>query len=102
MAKIRTNPHKKATDNNSLSCMQLNLQHSKTATDNLNLFMKEAHVDIALIQEPYVYQNQAKGISRKYRIFSSGQGKKRATIVVNSKSIDVLPIHQMSEEDSRG
>ena len=101
MANTRTYPHEKTIDNNSLSCMQLNL-HSKTATDNLNLFMKEAHVDIALIQEPYVYQNQAKGIFRKYRIFSSGQGKKRATIVVNSKSIDVLPIHQMSEEDSRG
>ena len=99
MANIRTNPHKKATDNNSLSFMQLNLQHSKTATDNLNLFMKEAHVDIALIQEPYVYQNQVKGISRKNRIFSSGQGKKRAAIVVNNTGTDVILIHQMSEED---
>jgi hypothetical protein len=79
--------------------MQLNLQRSKPATDNLNLLMKEAHMDIALIQEPYVYQNQVTGISRKYRIFSSGQGKKRAYIVVTNKSTDALLIHQMSEED---
>jgi hypothetical protein len=61
--------------------------------------MKEAHMDIALIQEPYVYQNQVTEISRKYRIFSSGHGKKRAAIVVTKKSIDALLIHQMSEED---
>jgi hypothetical protein len=79
--------------------MQLNLQHSKPATDNLNLLMKEAHMDIALNQEPYVYQNQVTGISWKYRLFSSGHGKKRAAIVVTNKSIDALLIHQMSEED---
>jgi len=58
-------------------------------------------MNIALIQEPYVYQNLVTGISRKYRKFSSGQGKKRAAIVVNNKLIDALLIHQMSEEDSR-
>ena len=56
-------------------------------------------MDIALIQEPYVYQNLVMRISRKYRIFSSGQGKKRAAIVVNNKLIDALLVHQMSEED---
>jgi hypothetical protein len=80
--------------------MQLNLQHSKPATDNLNLLTKEAHMDIALLEEPYVYQNQATGISQKYRIFSGGQGKKRAAIVVTNKSLDALLIHQMSEEDT--
>jgi hypothetical protein len=61
--------------------------------------MNEAHMDIALIQEPYVYRNQVTGISRKYRLFSSGQGKKRAAIVINNKSLDAILIHQMSEED---
>jgi len=79
--------------------MQLNLQHSKSATDNRNLLMKEAHLDIALIQEPYVYQKQVSSTSRKYRVFSRGQGKKRAPIVVTNKSIDALLIHQMSGED---
>ena len=99
MANTRTYPHKKAIENKSVRCMQHNQQHSKTATDDLNLFMKEAHVDIALIQESYVYQYQVKGIHLKYRIFSSGKGKKRADIVVNKKWIHALLIHQMSEED---
>jgi galactokinase len=38
------------------------------------------------------------GISRIYRKFSSGQGKKRDAIVVNNKSLDALLIN-MSEKD---
>jgi len=86
MTNTQTYPHKRATDNTAQSCMQLNLQHSKPTTDNLNLLMKEAHLDIALLKEPYVYQNQVTGISRKCRIFSKGQGK-RAAIVVTNKSV---------------
>jgi len=99
MDNTRTYPHKKVIDNTALSCMQLNLHQSKPATDNLNLLMNEAHMDIALLQEPYVYQNQVTVISRKYRIFSSGQGKKTAAIVVTYKSLSVLLVHQMLEED---
>ena len=77
----------------------INLRHSKPATDNFNIFAKEARVDIALIQKPHIYLNQVTGISRKYRIFSSGHGEKRAAIVVSNKSIDVLLIRQILEED---
>ena len=45
-----------------------------------------------------MHQNKVTGISRKHRIFSSGQGKKRAAIVVTNKSTDALLIHQMSDE----
>jgi hypothetical protein len=54
MANTRIHPHKKATENASLSGMQLNLQHSKPATDNLNQYINDAHMDIALMQEKYV------------------------------------------------
>ena len=90
--------HKNA-DNISLRCMQINLQHSKTATDNFNQLTMEAAVDIAFIQEPYIHQNQVTGISRKHRIFACGNGRKRATIVVTNKQIDALLISQLSEED---
>ena len=56
-------------------------------------------MDIALLQEPYVYQNQVTGNPRKYRIFSSGKGKKSSAIVLTNESLDALLIHQMSEED---
>ena len=51
--------------------MQINLQHSKTATDNFNQFTMEAALDIVFIQEPYIYKNQVTGISRKHRIFEN-------------------------------
>jgi len=80
--------------------MQLNLQHSRPATDNFNHLMTEDDMDIAFIQEPYVYQNQVTGILRKHRIFTSGQGRKRAAIVVANKLIEAILINQLSEEDT--
>jgi hypothetical protein len=47
---------------------------------------------IALIQEPYLYQNGPLGISKGYRTFTSGKGKSRAAIVIPSNTIDVLLI----------
>ena len=98
MVSTHTQFHKKA-GNISLRCMQINLQHSKTATDNFNQLTMEAAVDITFIQEPYVYQNQVAGISRKHRLFACGKGRKRAAIVVINKQIDALLISQLSEED---
>ena len=98
MTPIRTQIYKGA-GNNSLSCMQINLQHSKTATDNFNQLTMETAIDIAFIQEPYIYQNQVTGISRKNRIFACGNGRKRAAIVVANKQVDALLISQLSEED---
>ena len=54
---------------------------------------------IAFIQEPYVYQNQVAGISRKHWLLACGNGRKRAAIVVINKQIDALLISQLSEED---
>ena len=98
MVSTRTQFHKKA-GNISLRCMQINLQHSKTATDNFNQLTMEAAVDITFIQEPYVYQNQVAGISRKHWLLACGNGRKRAAIVVINKQIDALLISQLSEED---
>jgi hypothetical protein len=59
----------------------------------------ESAIDIAFIQKPYIYQNQVTGISRKYRIFACGNGRKRAATVVANKQIDALLISQLSEEN---
>jgi hypothetical protein len=67
------------------------LKHSKTATDNFNQLRKETDIDIAFIQEPYVYQNQVTGISRNYKVFTCGNGRKRAAVVVvNETGLSVL------------
>ncbi|XP_054746251.1 uncharacterized protein LOC129250671 [Anastrepha obliqua] len=44
----------KATSSMGLKVVQINLQHSRTATDSLTVLLAEEDVDIALIQEPWV------------------------------------------------
>jgi hypothetical protein len=67
-------------------------------TISLNLKMETA-IDIAFIQQPHTYHNQVTGISRKYRIFACGNGRKRAAVVVVNKQFDALLTSQLSEED---
>ena len=98
MVSIHTQFHPKAS-NNSLRGMQINLHHSETATDNFNQLTMEIAIDIVFIQEPYMYQNQVIGTSRKYTIFACGNGRKRPAIVVANKQIDALLTSQLSEED---
>jgi len=51
-------------ENAKLKCYQINVQHSRAATDNLRQIINKENIDMALIQEPYVYQNRIKGITR--------------------------------------
>jgi hypothetical protein len=57
-------------------------------------------IEIALIQEPYLYQNRLLGITKRYRTFTSGKGKSRAAIVISNNTIDALLITQLSGDDS--
>lgn len=66
-------------------CIQINLKHSNTATDNFNQLMKDANIDIAFIQQPYNYQNQVTRIPRNYKIFTRGKVLNRAAVVVVNK-----------------
>jgi hypothetical protein len=40
--------------------------------------LKEADMDIAFIEKPYVYHNNVTEVSQKYRINASGHKRKRA------------------------
>jgi len=83
---------------NSLKCLQINLQHSRVATDNLLKIMKEENTDIACIQEPYMFGNKIGGIPHFLTVLTIGERKKRAAIVINNRNIDILII-QLSDED---
>ena len=48
-----------------IKCNQVNLQHSKAATDNLMQIMSTENIEISFIQEPYIYQNRPKGIKHR-------------------------------------
>ena len=56
--------------------------------------------DLILVQEPYEYQNRPVGIEMKCRIFTAGNGKHRAAIVIPNKKIDAMLITQISNEDA--
>ena len=83
-----------------LSCIQINIQHSRLATDNLLKLIKENDTDIICIQEPYVIGNKIVGLPQYYKVFASGEGRKRAAIVINNRQIDTLLINQLSDEDA--
>jgi len=75
-----------------LKCYQINLQHSRAATDNLMQIMNTENIDIAFIQEPYVYLNRINGIKRGYRIYAYGEEKIRAVIIIPNDTIDAIMI----------
>jgi hypothetical protein len=57
-------------------------------------------IGIALIHEPYLYQNRLLGITKGYITFTSGIGKSRAAIVISNNTIYALLITQLSENDA--
>ena len=50
--------------NTPIRCMQINLQHSRTATDNLTKLVEKEKTDIIFIQEPYLNKHKMTGITR--------------------------------------
>lgn len=83
-----------------LKCIQINLQHSRVATDNLVRLISENAIDMLFLQEPYTILNKIVGIPNKYKIFASGGGRSRAAIVVTNNQIDTLLIKQLSDADT--
>jgi len=78
-------------------CIQVNLQHSRAATGNLIQIISVERIGIALIQEPYLYQNRPLGITRGYKTCTFGEGKSRAATVIPDNTMDVL-ITQLSDD----
>ena len=64
--------------------MQINLQHSRTATDNLMKLIQQDLTDIAFVQEPYIIQNKIAGI----------------TIIIANEDIDAIIIKQLCDRDT--
>jgi len=83
-----------------LKCLQINLQHSWTATNNLTKIINEEGTDIVFIQEPYNISKIAVGLPRSCAVFTSGAGRKRAAIAIKNKRIDTLLLTQLSNEDT--
>ena len=83
------NPNMKLSDRTKkmqtrLKCIQINLQHSRLATDNLLKITEEEGTDILCIQEPYIIRNKIAGLSKTYKIFASEEGRNRTPIVLTT------------------
>jgi len=80
-----------------INCNQMNLKHSRGATDNLMQITTQENTDMVMIQEPYLYQNSIKGITSGYRTYTNGNGKSRAAILITNNTIDALLLTQYSK-----
>ena len=92
--------HSTRTQHTPLKFLQINLQHSWAATNNLVKTIEAEGIDIICIQEPYVIRNKVIGIPKKYKTLAQGEGRIRAAIVITNKIIDSILIRQLSDEDA--
>ena len=74
--------HSTRMHNTLIKFLQINLQHSRAATNNLMKTIEEDDIDVICIQEPYVINNKVVGIPKKYKILAHGEGRHRAAIVI--------------------
>jgi len=83
--KSRIRGHKNTKPQAPIRYMQINLNYSRVATDNLMKLTEQDNTDIIFIQEPYLYQNRMAGISKSHRNYISHEDKSRAAIIITNK-----------------
>ena len=83
-----------------IKCYQINLQHSKPATDNLVELIEKEEIDVAFIPEPYTVHNKVVGITKRYRTFTSSVGRSRTATVVTNNQMDALLIKEVTDKDT--
>lgn len=83
-----------------LRVVQINLHHSRAATDDLLLFMAEENIDVALIQEPWLSGAAIQGLRSKHYelLYTNKEGKLRSCILV-SKKLNFLVSYRFSTCD---
>ena len=79
-------------------CAQINLQHSRLATNNVMKVIEEKEIEIVLIQEPYTIRNRIAGIPRGYRTYTFGEVRSRAAILITNNQLAAIHIIQLSDE----
>lgn len=83
-----------------IKCLQINLQHSRIATDNLMKLIEQEKSDIIFIQGPYLYEHRMTGITSAYSNYTSLEDNNRAAIVITNQNIDAVLISQLSDPDT--
>jgi hypothetical protein len=60
---LNINTHTHTTLTQAIKFVQINLHHGKAATTTLCQQLAEGKVDVALIQEPWIYRDQIRGLT---------------------------------------
>lgn len=86
-----------------MKVIQVNLKHSRCASDNLMIFLSEEDIDIALIQEPWVNASKIRGLNHRdynlyYKHVVDDKGKPRSCILMK-KHLNALLCTNFSYED---
>ncbi|GBO29950.1 hypothetical protein AVEN_209775-1 [Araneus ventricosus] len=68
-----------------LKVLQINLGRTKAANDTLHPTSDKLQSDLLLLQEPYIYDSQIKGIPHSWNIFSSISNK--AAVIIPSRQL---------------
>lgn len=83
-----------------ISCLQLNMHHSKAATANLLPTLCGGRIDIALLQEPWQHGGRVRGLSiQTHTTYSLNSHVKVRTCVLINKKIDAILLSQFSSSD---
>lgn len=79
--------------NNFINCIQINLQRSKHSTAQLVKIIKEKHIDIVLVQEPYVIRGKVCGFSLKYKtIYDDTCDQPKTAIIITNKLLQAIEL----------
>jgi len=62
--------------------------------------IEEDKTDIICLQEPYTFQSKAAGILKKYKSYTSKEGRCMAAVVATNNQTDTTLIQQLSDADT--
>ena len=85
---------------NAIRCLQINLHHSKAATDVALWRFINQNMDIMLVQEPWVFRNRIRGLpnSTGKLYYHEGELPPRAALYIKNH-INVMPISRFIQRD---
>jgi ribonuclease HI len=78
---------------------QINLQHCKAATAELSRRFGLGHFDIALIQEPYIYNDKVRGFDSGGNIVYYPNDEKPRTCIYLNKNLKYIPLPEFCSGD---
>jgi hypothetical protein len=85
--------------NQTIKCLQINLQRSHKSTANLINSINNNNIDIVLAQEPYVINNKVCGFPLgQCRTYHSSADRPKSAIIVFNSQIQILFITTLAKK----